>query len=252
MTLTYAIADIHGMKTMMDAALAMIAEDAAGQPRTVVFLGDYADRGPDGRGVISALRDGPTDPLETWICLRGNHDELLVRSSNGDVSAQNDWMSNGGIPTLWQYMPDRKITDKGLADIKVDGDFLKTLPAIHDDGIRIFVHAGLRPGVAIADQDEGDMLMIRDEFLGSEFDFGKPVVHGHTISTDPHIHATRIGLDTGAYSTNGKLSVAAFVGDEPLPQRILTVRHPAPDGTMEMIVEDAAVYQQANAVYKGY
>lgn len=250
MTLTYAIADIHGMKTMMDAALAMIASDAAGQARTVVFLGDYADRGPDGRGVISALRDGPADPRETWVCLRGNHDELLIRSGNGDVSAQNEWMTNGGISMLWQYMPDRKITDEGLAEIKADGDFLATFPAIYDDGLRIFVHAGLRPGVALADQSEEDMLLIRDGFLNVEHDFGKPVVHGHTISADPHIHETRVGLDTGAYSENGKLSVAVFDGDQPLPQRILTIMHPAPDGSMKMMVEDAAVYQQSSAVYK--
>jgi serine/threonine protein phosphatase 1 len=56
----------------------------------------------------------------------------------------------------------------------------------------------LKPGVALPDQLEIDCLWIRDEFLESDFDFGKTVVFGHTPFRQPFIYPGRAGLDTGA------------------------------------------------------
>src|SRR4029077_16287016 len=69
-------------------------------------------------------------------------------------------------------------------------------------GDYLFVHAGVRPGVPIEKQNPRDLLWIRDEFLYSEEDFGKVVVHGHTPKDAPELRANRIGIDTGAFFNN--------------------------------------------------
>ena len=90
--------------------------------------------------------------------------------------------------------------------------FLDRTRVSHREGDYLFVHAGVRPGVAIADQDPNDFMWIRHEFMDSEAHFGVCVVHGHTIEARPAITDQRIGLDTGAYYT-GVLSCAAIEGD---------------------------------------
>ena len=80
-------------------------------------------------------------------------------------------------------------------------DFLESLKLTHAEGDYFFVHAGIRPGVALDRQDELDMLWIRDEFLCSPDDHGKVVVHGHTITGEPEVRPNRIGLDTGAFAS---------------------------------------------------
>jgi serine/threonine protein phosphatase 1 len=69
----------------------------------------------------------------------------------------------------------------------------------------VFVHAGLRPGVPLADQEEADLLWIRGEFLESGHAFGPVVVHGHTPTSEPFLSATRIGIDTGCFMS-GRLT----------------------------------------------
>ena len=49
-------------------------------------------------------------------------------------------------------------------------EFLAALPLTHDDGTYLFVHAGIRPGVALELQAEHDLLWIRHEFLDHEVD----------------------------------------------------------------------------------
>ena len=66
-------------------------------------------------------------------------------------------------------------------------------------------HAGVRPGVQLDRQSEEDLLWIRDEFLDSEMDFGKIVVHGHTPVREPEVKANRINVDTGAFGS-GRLT----------------------------------------------
>ena len=68
-----------------------------------------------------------------------------------------------------------------------------------------FVHAGIRPGIAFAEQDEEDLLWIRGDFLQSSSNHGKIVVHGHTVAPKPVVRSNRIGIDTGAYRS-GRLT----------------------------------------------
>ena len=75
------------------------------------------------------------------------------------------------------------------------------------------MHAGARPGIALNKQTESDLLWIREEFLASEQDFGKIIVHGHTPVNEPDVRPNSINVDTGAYAT-GRLTCAVFEKDD--------------------------------------
>jgi serine/threonine protein phosphatase 1 len=64
------------------------------------------------------------------------------------------------------------------------------------------VHAGLRPKVPLDSQQAEDLLWIRDKFIYSKYEFGKPVVFGHTPLEKPLVEPNKIGIDTGAVYGN--------------------------------------------------
>ncbi len=226
----YAVGDIHGRADLLDDLLTIIAEDAGVRPRParpmLVFLGDYIDRGPDSAGVVARLLAGPpkAGPLagSGWMALRGNHEDTMLRFLD-DPSAGPAWFRNGGLETIRSYagpLPDgagmapAALRDRLDAALPEDHRrFLAQLPVAHAEGDYLFVHAGLRPGVAIADQDPADLMWIRDDFIHSAAQFGKMVVHGHTIAPVPEIRANRIGIDTGAYRT-GRLTALVLEGTD--------------------------------------
>ncbi len=219
---TYAIGDVHGCAELLRQALAWIEADAGERPARVVFLGDYIDRGPDSRGVIDILRRGPAHAGHEWIPLMGNHDAMAVAACAGGAMEMRLWFSNGGIQTLESYAADRpgsRRLDPSAVIPAEDLEFLRSLRASFEDEARIYVHAGLRPGIPLAEQDPEDLLWIRWEFLESDDDFGKLVVHGHTPleSGVPELRPNRLNLDTGAVWT-GRLTVAAFDPDRPEPR----------------------------------
>lgn len=181
-----AVGDIHGCLRQLQALLTQVEPTDADQ---VVFLGDYVDRGPDSAGVIDYLIEfGSTFPAT--IFLRGNHEQMFTDYIAGKDSAA--FLLNGGLKTLGSYH------DNGLWPIpQSHRDFLASLANYYQTKDFIFVHAGLRPGRPLADQDEMDLLWIRQEFISSDYDWGKTVVYGHTPQENPHSTRTRLGLDTG-------------------------------------------------------
>lgn len=225
-TRLYAIGDIHGRKDCLDQLLATIAQDAQRSRavrQVVVFLGDYIDRGPDARGVVDTLLAGPppTPAWERfeWICLRGNHEDAMLRFLDGTGDAPV-WLANGGLATIESYLGDDRLGFTDLDTLKsallhsVPAShlaFLKDLPLCHVEGDYYFVHAGVRPGISLDEQDPADQLWIRSAFLGSQADHGKLVVHGHTIVRTPDVRRNRIALDTGAFYT-GRLSALVAEG----------------------------------------
>ena len=212
----YAIGDIHGRADLLDDVLLKIDADLAVYPgiRPIqIFLGDYVDRGPDSCGVLDRLiRRAQTHEV---IFLKGNH-ELQFLEFLQNPAVLKEWRKYGGLDTLMSYgltVPLNANAEQlaalaaQLADVMpvAHRDFLNRLEASFVCGDYYFVHAGVRPRVPLVFQRQEDLLWIRDEFLQSEDDFGKVVVHGHTPVPKPEFRHNRINIDTGAYAT-GKLT----------------------------------------------
>ena len=200
----FAIGDIHGCPDELEVLLAAIAPRAGD---TVVFLGDYVDRGPASRGLVDRLLDLASEDFAS-VFLRGNHEDMLlaylgISGRHGDV-----YLENGGGATLASYgVPPgtpraavrRHIPESHLA-------FFGACVLQHVAPPFLFVHAGIRPGVDLAQQDEEDLLWIREEFFGQPHALPYTVVFGHTPTREARIELPyRIGLDTGLVYGN-KLS----------------------------------------------
>lgn len=222
----YAIGDVHGCLERMDHLVEQIVEDAAqhdSERRLIVFLGDYVDRGPDSRGVVERLMDGPPEGFEQ-VCLKGNHEAFMVRFLKTPKDGET-WMINGGLQTCASYGVDcsgdpfdhtvlsRMHGEMTAAVPQAHKDFLASLDPYYAEGGYLFVHAGIRPGVSLKRQSQSDLLWIRDQFLTSEEDHGYVVVHGHTPRDEVDERPNRIGIDTGAVY-GGKLTAIALEGEE--------------------------------------
>ncbi|GAB4172823.1 MAG: metallophosphoesterase family protein [Geothermobacteraceae bacterium] len=182
-----AIGDIHGCLDLFDRLLdrvALMPEDR------LILLGDLIDRGPDSYAVVERVLE-LRNRLPGLMVLRGNHEQMLL-----DYLAGRDtlmFLANGGDATLSSY---RRAGFDTIPD--KHRDFFAGLPTLHREDGFIFVHAGLRPGIPVEQQQEEDLLWIRGPFLHSDWDFGATVVFGHTPQADILRRPGRIGLDTGA------------------------------------------------------
>jgi serine/threonine protein phosphatase 1 len=209
----YAIGDIHGRLDLLTRMHDWIAADAATSTagrRVLVYVGDYVDRGPHSSGVIDLLIDRPLPGFEI-VHLLGNHEDAMLRFPD-DISVGPTWLTYGGIETLLSYqieLPSTEWRDE-RALRRLQGEvrrcvprrhveFMRAMRLTHVEGDYLFVHAGIRPGIPLERQKREDLLWIRSDFLDSEEDHGRIVVHGHTISEKPDVRLNRIGIDTGAF-----------------------------------------------------
>lgn len=228
-TRVYAVGDVHGRMDLLARLLQHIEEDCRQTEavrKVVVFLGDYVDRGPDSRAVVERLMAGPpiSGPLARaeWVCLKGNHEEYMVRFLT-ESSVGAAWCLSGGLATVRSYVGDHTeilASDYLALQLALSRAlppahlrFLSRLRLSHVEGDYAFVHAGIRPGVPLDQQDPTDLLWIRDDFLYDSTPQDKMVVHGHTPSTLPEIRPNRIGIDTGAYRS-GQLTCLVLEGSE--------------------------------------
>jgi serine/threonine protein phosphatase 1 len=153
MSKTYAIADLHGRLDLLEMALAQIASHAE-LPATLVTLGDYVDRGPDGRKVIERLMGGLGQEGWQLICLKGNHEDIMWQTCRRKVPDCSWWLDNGGGATLISYGQN----EGDQADVTVVLDehlkWIERLPLMHVDKHRIFVLAWYTGRLAIAVFDD--------------------------------------------------------------------------------------------------
>lgn len=222
----YAIGDVHGCREQLAGLHRRIREDLRGRPCDdwrIVHVGDYVDRGPDIRGVIEDLIELVRD--RRTYALLGNHDQWFVDFLSDPACREfGSWITYGGIQTIEAYggwVDPQMIEDPAartalratlLEHVPEDHlRFLSTLPHILRFGDYVFVHAGLRPGIAIERQSVRDMIWIREPFLSSPVDFGAVVVHGHTVMRQVDVRPNRIGIDTGAVR-GGELSCLVLEG----------------------------------------
>jgi serine/threonine protein phosphatase 1 len=219
----YAVGDIHGRADLLQQVLVRIDEDNARHPpaqEIEVFIGDYVDRGPDSAAVINQLVQRST--LRETVFLRGNHEALMLAFLQ-NPSALPEWQHVGGMATLMSYGLQGVLNADREQQIELCASFKRALPSSHRHflqdlrtsyvcGDYFFVHAGVRPGLPLSQQEDHDLLWIRTDFLEHAGPFGKIVVHGHTPVMEPQIHGNRINIDTGAFAT-GKLTCFAFQDD---------------------------------------
>lgn len=198
-----AIGDIHGCAKTLDGLLReleLMAEDH------LIFVGDYIDRGPDSKGVIDRM----LVLKEKYRCtfLRGNHEELLLGYL--DDGEYDIFAMNGGIATLSSYMTQQgemEIPDSHIEFVRDTELYLETKEFV-------FVHAGLRPDLTVAQNLEGGnsevFLWERSHLKAGYLPWEKTVVCGHTPQPKPLNRPELINIDTGcvyyAYPSMGTLT----------------------------------------------
>ncbi len=187
--------DIHGCLGVLTRLMDKI--DWRPEIDDLIFLGDYIDRGPDPKGVVDLILE--LRRLSPRVqCLIGNHEELFLDFLHG--GDLHTLLANGGLSTLESYGLSDRFSKPTIPPEHLS--FFQSLrPWMESQGY-YFVHAGFRPAVAIEKQVPEDMLWIREPFITSDYDFGKPVIFGHTPFVEALVRENRIGLDTGAVYGN--------------------------------------------------
>lgn len=221
----YAIGDIHGCDDQFAKLLALIdADHARREPmhQVIVLLGDLIDRGPDSAGVVERAMRLAQSGRDVRL-IAGNHEELLLMSCVGDPKSLRIFARNGGRETALSYGISEEAYDAAgfeelhqLLDAHVPAEHIEFLSGMEEIvviGDYAFVHAGVRPGVPLADQRGEDLRWIRDRFLKHSEPFERFIIHGHTIAETVDEQANRIGIDTGAY-LGGQLTAIALEGEQ--------------------------------------
>ena len=216
----YAIGDIHGCNRLLDSLLAQIELDVSGYGGTVtlVYLGDFIDRGLGTADVIECVRQPPKWAQRT-VYLRGNHEEMILHFIDNPVEAAS-WCQYGGLETLASYGVNVAHKLQGSSLIYARDELAERMPPAHlaflcdlelskRIGDVFFCHAGIDPETPLSEQIADALLWIREPFLSSKQDFGAYVVHGHTPTEAPQVRANRLNIDTGAY-LSGCLTCAVF------------------------------------------
>ena len=228
----FAVGDIHGHFAELSALNSSIFAEISSRPdleHSLIYLGDFIDRGPDSKKVLEILYQVQQSSLDS-IFLRGNHEQLLINLLELpdwlDAAYLQNWLDNGGDTTLRDlHIHDylqllysenglQRLSQKTAAALGPDLiGFLRKLAVQHQVGKYVFVHAGVDPQQPYAEQSAEQFLWIRDKFLhgGAAWRHDFSVVHGHSIAI-PSVYPHRISVDAGCYHT-GMLCAVQLCGD---------------------------------------
>jgi serine/threonine protein phosphatase 1 len=224
-TRLYVVGDVHGRADLLNRMFELIYNDIGldrVQHVIEIFIGDYVDRGRESKSVLEMLSS--TAPLgDRRVCLKGNHEQMLLDFLS-DPTTGPSWIEFGGGDTLLSYgvrlrlnmapgEAERARVEFQHALPQSHYRFIRSLPVSFRCGDYFFAHAGVRPGIDLAQQRPDDLLWIRDPFLGSTRNFGAIVIHGHTPAAEPVILPNRVCIDTGAFAT-GRLTCLVLEGTE--------------------------------------
>ena len=221
----YAVGDIHGCHELLNRLFRLIEADDERRDTAdtrLIFLGDYVDRGAQSSSVIDLMMKLDAGDNRV-VFLMGNHEETLLSVADGNRRAATQFHKMGGRETLLSYGVIAEDYDNadaaGVVDLvrsAIPADhiqWLRDLPNSHAVGDYLFVHAGIRPGMALRDQLPSDLRWIRKDFLESTAHHDSMIIHGHSVSAQIDERANRIGIDTGAYAT-GRLTAIGLEGTE--------------------------------------
>lgn len=194
---TYVVSDIHGRLDLLNQCLEAIQRRSDGG--TVIFTGDYIDRGPDSAGCVQRMIDGPPDGW-VWVHIRGNHEDMMLSCIGGENL--DWWIASGGGACLASYGGDGALIAAHL-------EWMNALPRLHHDAHRVYTHAGVNEAYGLDEQPEATTQWFRYP-KGADVGYrGKHVVHGHTPVERPELHSQRTNLDTGGVFT-GRMTVGVF------------------------------------------
>ena len=220
---TFVVGDIHGRCAQLHGLLEMIPRNETED--TLVFLGDLIDRGPDAPGCVDLVMKLRRESPERVICLRGNHEQMLLDFVEGSA---NLWITpvTGGERTYEQYVLKTLRIDKeqDMEDARREIenkvppehlDFFQSLPYYHEDEYAIYVHAGLELEKHPRETPPQALLWMRDMSFYKNYR-GKPCIFGHTPTPllpllgrlgrhGIYISHSAIGIDTG-YNIQSPLS----------------------------------------------
>ncbi|ATW04576.1 metallophosphoesterase family protein [Sphingorhabdus sp. YGSMI21] len=221
----YAIGDVHGRNDLLLQLLGKIIKDDGERDKAdseIIFLGDLVDRGPDSAGVLDTAMQ-IREQLRNVRFLMGNHEEVYLAAATGDEKSVRFFNRIGGRETILSY--DISLKEYIELDIvqlaeripelfrQEHIEFIKGFEDHVIIGDYAFVHAGIRPGIPIAEQRKKDLRWIREDFLSAQEAHEKVIVYGHTITDDVVESGNRIGIDTGAYYSD-KLTALCLQGSE--------------------------------------
>ncbi len=226
-TRVYAIGDVHGYLELLQRLHNQINADLEKRPisnHRIIFLGDYIDRGPDSAGCVEYLIKLMAQNKNV-ICLKGNHEDKLERFLIDPIAVADSFFKYGGADCAQSYGVDMK-GYRGANKQKLDKREAldENIPSHHKKfytqllktvtyGDYLFTHAGIRPGVALDQQTDHDLMWIRSEFISHHGLFDKVIIHGHTPAYPMEILPNRINADTHAYHT-GVLSCIVLDGTD--------------------------------------
>ena len=176
-----------------------------------IFLGDYVDRGPDSKGVLEYVKEMVDNC--TAIAIMGNHEAMAIES----------------------FFEKKPNADPDYYDIKLVNlekshiIWMSKLPIFVESPLHFFVHAGVNPVRSLKNQNNNEMLWIRNPFLEYIGPFEKYIVHGHTPTNffnenhkQPDIRDFRCNMDSGCVF-GGALSAAIFDIKQVKPVHIIMV-----------------------------
>lgn len=178
------ISDIHGEYEKLCRVLEKIAPK---KDDTIVFMGDYIDRGKKSREVVDKIIDMKN--ACNCVYLTGSHEYAMLHAKSDEYYNYLFW-NYGGDATAESY--------GGFDNImKIHGNFFNSLKFYYIIGKYLFIHAGVRIGVPLEEQSEEDMVYIRSAFYTKRHHLPYKIIFGHTEFDSPQVQADKICIDTG-------------------------------------------------------
>lgn len=206
----FVVGDIHGEFAMLEKLLSFWEPEK----QKLLFIGDLADRGPHSRACFEKVMQLVEE--EGAICLRGNHEQMLLNFLNQPGDYIGNYFLNGGGVTIRSFLgneTDLRIDPFQLAD-KLRREypkllpFIQSLPLYHEWEKYLFVHAGVDlEKKDWKETDPKEFYWIRDPFHNGHNHTGKTIVFGHTPTFYLHgqtknaniwMKDHKIGIDGGA------------------------------------------------------
>lgn len=217
---TFVIGDVHGHWNELNMLMENLQkEDLDPDQDRVIFLGDFADGGPDVKTIIEKMIAWQ-EKYPHWKFIKGNHDDIMVDWIRKEGRYHSEpgwdvWLDQGGRATIQSYFPDENLEE--LSPLRLRDyaekipeehvDWLDQLPLYFEDNSYFYVHAGLVPDLSIEDHKKAvadhnkkitqQMFWIREEFIRDiDKEWGKKIIYGHTTFGEPLVMDNKIGIDT--------------------------------------------------------